>query len=131
MSTEPIPGRNQPFGEYFHALRERSGSMTLREFCSKHNLDPGTISKMERGLLPPPRSLPKISALAATVGITEESPEWQEFLDMAYAARGEIPPDLASEEDVVQRLPAIFRTLRGTAPSEEDVRLLMQLIRES
>ncbi|WP_183685724.1 hypothetical protein [Longimicrobium terrae] len=105
--------------------------MTMREFCSIHNLDHGNLSKMERGLLPPPRTTEKISVLAVAVGLKPETPEWQDFVDRAYASRGEIPPDLATEEAIVNRLPVLFRSLRGGPVTEEEVRLLMQLIRNS
>ncbi len=42
------------FGEFFKAKRQALG-LTLREFCLKHKLDPGNISRLERGLLAPPQ----------------------------------------------------------------------------
>ena len=43
------------FGEYFKASRIAI-KKTLRQFCIENGLDPGNISKLERGLLPPPQS---------------------------------------------------------------------------
>jgi transcriptional regulator with XRE-family HTH domain len=104
--------------------------MTLREFCRSHDLDRSTISKMERGVIPPPPTQQKLGVLAAAVGLVEATAEWQEFMDRAYAARGEVPPDLA-REDIYKRLPVIFRTLRRDNLSQEDLAILMQLIREA
>jgi hypothetical protein len=131
MSTDPIPGRNQTFGEYFKALRRGLGPMTLREFCSIHSFDHSNVSKMERGVLPPPPTPEKIGALAAAVGLKPGTPEWQDFQDRAFAARGEIPPDLATEEAIVDSLPVLFRSLRGGPVTEEEVQLLIQLIRNT
>ena len=43
------------FGEFFKVKRQALG-LTLREFCLKHKLDPGNLSRMERGLLAPPQN---------------------------------------------------------------------------
>jgi transcriptional regulator with XRE-family HTH domain len=131
MSKTPAPVRNPPFGEYFKALRRALGPMTLREFCALHNLDHSNLSKMERGLLLPPAGLEKLKSMATGVGLVPGTPEWQDFLDRAFAARGEIPPDLAGEDGVIDTLPVIFRTLRGEPVSEEEVQLLLQLIRQA
>lgn len=101
------------FGEYFRALRLTLGFSTVREFCTRHRLDPGYISKMERGLLPPPPTIKRLGKLTSAVGLKEQTAEWQEFLDRAYAARGEIPPDIAGRAEVVRTLPALFRELRN------------------
>lgn len=130
--TESHTGEgNQPFGEYYKALRRRLGAMTLREFCSIHDLDHSNLSKIERGRLPPPAAPKKLAVLAAAVGLEPNTAAWQEFLDRAYAARGELPPDLAAEEEIIETLPLIFRTLRGESISDEDIKILMELIRKA
>lgn len=47
MKTKPL------FGDFFKEKRIQKG-FTLRGFCKAHGLDPGNISKLERGMLPPP-----------------------------------------------------------------------------
>ncbi len=43
------------FGEFFK--QKRIGlRKTLREFCREHDLDPGNISKLERGRVQPPQN---------------------------------------------------------------------------
>lgn len=42
------------FGSYFKDRRIKLG-LTLRQFCEKHSMDPGNLSKIERGVLPPPK----------------------------------------------------------------------------
>jgi len=39
--------------------------------------------------------------------------EWQRFFDLAAVSRREIPGEIMSDEELVKRLPLVFRTLRG------------------
>jgi len=112
------------FGEYFKTKRIEKG-MTLRDFCKKFGLDPGNISKLERGLLPPPTSREKLEAYASFLGLNKGNDDWMEFFDRAAACRGEIPRDLLEDSEVVKNLPVIFRTIRGKKVSS---RLLDELI---
>lgn len=128
MAKSPVSVENQRFGEYYRALRHALGPMTLRDFCSNHRLDHGHISKIERGVLPPPAALKKLSVLAKAIGVAEGTPEWQVFLDKAYAARNKLPPDLAQKDEIIRNLPLIYRTLRGDPLTEKEIQLLMKLI---
>ena len=49
------------FGAFFKQKRLELG-LSLRRFCLEHGLDPGNISKLERGRLAPPQHDP-LSAL--------------------------------------------------------------------
>ena len=51
------------FGQYFKKMRQKRG-LTLRKFCFKHGIDPGNISKLERGIISPPRSREKLEEYA-------------------------------------------------------------------
>ena len=44
-----------PFAWFLQSLRHQQ-QLPLRRFCERFGLDPGTYSKMERGLRPPPKS---------------------------------------------------------------------------
>ena len=44
----------ESFGEFFREKRIALG-LTLREFCEMYELDPGNISRLERGKSPPPK----------------------------------------------------------------------------
>lgn len=118
------------FGELFKRLRIES-RQTLRQFCLKHGLDPGNISKLERGKLAPPQSREKLQEYARALGIEEGTGEWFEFFDRAAACSGQIPEDILSDEKLVERLPLVFRTLRGEKLSEEQMEELMETIRRS
>ena len=51
------------FGYFIKQHRESLG-LSLREYCRRYYLDPGNISKLERGLLSPPHKLEKLEYLA-------------------------------------------------------------------
>jgi transcriptional regulator with XRE-family HTH domain len=100
------------FGDYFRKKRLIAGK-TLRQFCLNNGLDPGNISKIERGILPPPQSREKLSHYAKCLGIVEGSDEWLEFFDIARIDAGRIPEDLLSDKNIVAKLPLVFRTIKG------------------
>src|SRR3989304_556150 len=55
------------FGEFFK--QKRTGlKKTLRQFCAENNLDPGNISKLERGLMAPPQGSDKLEEYAGFRG---------------------------------------------------------------
>ena len=119
-----------PFGSFFKELRIRQ-EMTLRQFCNAHGYDPGNISKLERGLLPPPESDAKLTEYAKALRIRRGSDAWYQFFDLARAARGKLPPEVLRKRDVVARLPLLFRTLRGQKVSEQKLNELIEMIRRA
>ncbi len=120
--------KGNPFGAFFKRLRIARG-MTLRQFCEANAFDPGNISKLERGLLPPPAGRDKLLEYAKALRIRRGSDDWYEFFDLARASQGKLPPEILRDRDVVARLPLLFRTLRGQKVSEEKLNELIELIR--
>ncbi len=118
------------FGSFVKSLR-LAGGLTLRVFCEQHGFDPGNVSRLERGLRTPPQDEKKQVEYATALGLTAESPQWQEFLDRAAAARGELPKDLLEDEEVVEKLPLLFRTLRGGPVPPEKLDDLVEKVRRS
>lgn len=116
------------FGEYFKELRIRKG-ITLREFCVTHDLDPGNLSKLERGELNPPQDIQKLKDYAFFLGLKEGSRDFQTFMDLAAASAGRIPPDLAKDKELIGRLPVLFRTLRGKKLDKEALKELIAKLR--
>jgi transcriptional regulator with XRE-family HTH domain len=112
------------FSEFFHEKRIATG-LTLRQFCLRHGLDPGNLSKLERGILPPPESREKLEHYAKLLQLAPGSADRQDFFDLAAAERGRIPDELMEDEDLVRKLPAFFRTLRG---ARVDGKLLDDLV---
>ena len=117
------------FGEFFK--EKRIGiRKTLRQFCVENKLDPGNISRLERGLIPPPQGSDKLEEYARYLHIKKGTDDWYSFFDLAAADRGIIPQDLMSDNEVVKMLPAFFRTLRGQKPTEEEMKKLVDKIRK-
>lgn len=111
------------FGEYFKRKRMMIGK-TLRQFCLDNGLDAGNISKIERGILPPPQSREKLEKYAEYLGIKEGSDEWLEFFDIARTDLGRIPEEILANKDIAAHLPLVFRTLKGQKLTGEQLEKL-------
>lgn len=118
------------FGQFFKSMRQKTG-LTLRSFCMKNGLDPGNISKMERGVMSAPKSREILERYANSLGIKEGSDDWYELFDLAAAHSGTIPSDLMNDKELVARLPKVFRTLRGQKLSKEKLLELSEVIRKA
>lgn len=118
------------FGAFFHAKRIATG-LTLRQFCEKHDLDPGNISKLERGILAPPVTRKKLEEYARYLGLERGSDDWRHFIDLAAVERGRIPRELMARKSIVDKLPMLFRTLRGNQIDETMLDELVKVIRKS
>lgn len=118
------------FGKLLKKLRIAKG-VTLREFCQTNGIDPGNYSRLERGLFPPPQKETLLEKYALALGLKRVSDDWLEFFDLAAASRGEIPKDILSDEEVVEKLPVLFRTLRASAVSPDKLDDLVEKIRRS
>jgi transcriptional regulator with XRE-family HTH domain len=100
------------FGELVKNKRINLG-LSLRAFCVKHHYDPGNHSRLERGILNPPDDEAFMTKLALALGIAKGSVEWFDFYSLASIARQEIPKELLDDDEVVDKLPVLFRTLQG------------------
>jgi|TARA_B100000315_G_scaffold23163_1_gene20025 transcriptional regulator with XRE-family HTH domain len=118
------------FGKFFKERRIVL-EKTLRQFCFENELDPGNISKLERGLLPPPQSREKLEEYAKLLKIKKGSDEWYTFFDLAAAETGRIPDDLMEEKKIEDKLPIFFRTLRGQKVPNEKLDELIKKLRGS
>ena len=121
------PGR---FGVYLKKLRMKQG-LGLREFCLQNGFDPGNYSRLERGLFPPPQKEEKLKEYATALSITLGSEEWIELFDLAAVEKGRIPADILSDEDLLEKLPVMFRTMRGQQVSREKLDEFVEKIRRS
>ena len=114
------------FGEFFKAKRQALG-LTLREFCLKHKLDPGNLSRMERGLLAPPQDREVLEKYAKALELKSGDDDWYAFFDLAAAAKGRLPDELLKDQEIVAKLPLIFKMLRDKRLTE---RRLSELVKE-
>ncbi len=118
------------FSAMLKQIRLEKG-LTLREFCLKNGFDPGNYSKLERGLFPPPESHELLERYALALELEPGSDRWLELFDLAAAERGQIPNDIMSDREVVDKLPVFFRTMRGKQLSSEQLDELVEKIRRS
>ena len=116
------------FGEFFKAKRQALG-LTLREFCLKHQLDPGNLSRLERGLLPPPQDRKRLEEYAKCLELRQGSDDWYTFFDLAAAAKGRLPAELLEDEQLVAKLPLVFRTLRGKRLTSKQLDELLKKVK--
>lgn len=119
--------RLKKFGSILKDLRIKK-ELTLRNACRILNYDPSNWSKIERGILPPPSDEKILKNWAKTLGLTKNKKRVQEFIDDAKIAQGVIPQDILSQDILVERLPAFFRTLRNKKPTKKEIDRLIKLI---
>lgn len=122
--TSPI------FGEVFKKLRLKMG-YTLRSYCRTFDEDPAFISRMERGKIAPPLDLAELEKLALSVGLTENTEEWDNFFTVAAVSRGKIPNEIMSDKEVLDKLPILLRTIQGQKLSEEKLKQLVEIIKRA
>jgi len=123
-----LPHIKPMFGTFIKELRARQ-RLGLREFCLKHGHDPSNWSKIERGVLPPPRDEETLRTWAKQLGLKQGSDDWLKFFDYAAVGAGRIPDHILEDKELAAHLPVFFRTLSGRKPSREDRKKLMALIR--
>jgi transcriptional regulator with XRE-family HTH domain len=114
------------FGDYAKDRRIAAG-MTLRSFCREAGIDPSNWSKIERGVLAPPDDPELLGRIAGLLGL--EISEQTDLADLASIARGQIPADLKDEE-ILAKMPAFFRAIRGQEYTREDFEKLMSGVKK-
>jgi len=112
----------------FKELRARQ-RLGLREFCLEHGHDPSNWSKIERGVLPPPRDEETLRTWAKQLGLKQGSDDWLKFFDYAAVDAGRIPEHLLKDKELAAYLPVFFRTLSGQKPSREELEKLLEIIK--
>lgn len=117
------------FGELIKQIRERQ-RLGLREFCLDNGHDPSNWSKIEREVLPPPRDEDTLRTWAKQLGLKQGSDDWLKFFDYAAVDSGRIPDYILKDEELVEKLPAFFRTLSGSKATDEELENLIKLLRE-
>jgi transcriptional regulator with XRE-family HTH domain len=118
------------FGDFFK--EKRIGlKKTLRQFCMENGLDPGNISKLERGLMQPPQGSGKLEEYAKYLHIKKGTDDWYTFFDLAAVEAGRIPDELLNDAKIAASLPILFRTLRGKKISEKKLDELVEMIRKA
>jgi len=129
MGVRKMPSK-LTFGDFFKGKRIGL-KKTLRQFCAENKLDPGNISRLERGLMAPPQGSDKLEEYARYLQIKKGSDDWYQFFDLARIEAGRIPDEIMKDEALVASLPILFRTLRGKKISEKKLDELVEMIRKA
>jgi transcriptional regulator with XRE-family HTH domain len=120
----------ETFGEFFKRKRLEKG-LGLRQFSVAHGYGAGNISRLERGVLSPPKDHRKLRQYAKHLGLVEGSDDWTTFFDLAYAGAGRVPPSIMSDNEKVAQLPMVFRTLRGERLTKKEIDSLLEKLRRA
>jgi transcriptional regulator with XRE-family HTH domain len=128
-STTPRQGERKMFGKFIKDRRIKKG-LTLRAFCKLIEVDASNWSKIERGLMAPPKSDYKLKNIAEILEIPLGSDLWFEMKDRAELDIGNIPKDIRTDKELIGHLPMFFRTIRSEKPSAEDLDNLIEMIRK-
>ena len=116
----------QTFGKFVHDLRKQK-EITLREFCRRSRQDPSNWSKVERDLNPPPKTKIILEQIAGALEVEPGSEDFNMMNDLV--AISFIPKELLNEEEILEKLPIFFRTVRGGPPNEKELEELIEIIR--
>lgn len=118
------------FGQFIRRARARL-RLSLRTFAERAGMDPGNVSRLERGQTAPPEGPEVLERIAAALEFEKGTRDCEYLTDLAAAARGRVPQDLLSDEEVAARLPILFRTLRSKPLSGEQLDRLIDSIRRA
>ncbi len=118
------------FGQFFKDARIKNRK-TLRQFCLENGYDASNISRLERGLQPPPRSRVKLATYAKALQIKEGTDAWVEFFDLAAVAAGRLPTTILDDVEIVGKLPVLLRTIQNKRLDGDELDKLIELIRRA
>ena len=78
--------------------------------------------------IPPPQDREKLKKWGKALQIEENSPERDEFFDLAAISKGRLPEDVMDDQELAKALPLLFRTVRGNKISDEQFEKLKKTI---
>lgn len=116
------------FGEMLRELRLKK-EITLRKFCRLTGLDPANVSRLERGIVPPPQSEETLDRIALILSLEEGTEGYDDFMACAAVSTGKIPRKTMEDDELIGKLPIFFRTLDGRKLTEEQLELLIEKVK--
>jgi len=118
------------FGDQLRKRRKEL-RLGLREFALRAGMDPGNLSKIERGRLTAPQSDEVLERICLALEYKPESDETQALKDFAAAETGRIPPEILDDQEVMVRMPVLLRTVHNKQLSPEELDRLIEMIKEA
>jgi transcriptional regulator with XRE-family HTH domain len=112
-------------------VRDRRGEirLTLRAFAERAAIDPGNLSKMERGRESPPQDEAVLDRICRALEL--EEPAARELKDIALVENGRIPSDILENEELMARMPVLLRTVNNQPLTDEQLAALVKAIRDA
>ena len=120
--------KSTPFGKLLKSLREER-RLSLRKFCQITDLDPGNVSRWERGVTAPPQNKETLNKISTVFGIKPESDRYKELFFSASISAGRLPSETLDNEALLSKMPLLLRTLDGRKLSEEQFEALINKIK--
>lgn len=119
------------FGTFLKKIRLEKG-YGLRKFAKAIDMLPSNLCHIETGRQSPPRSTEWLKKVLKTLGIKEESKEWNKFFEL-QVKRGEIPADV--KEYLVQKkaldiVPLMARTIKNKKLTRKQIEKLIDDIQK-
>ena len=118
--------------DFGQQVRERRAELrlTLREFSARAGMDPGNVSRLERGRLPAPQDAEVLSRIVEALELTG-TPRGQTLVDVAATSAGRIPRDMLENDALMATLPILLRTVNNKRLNASRIEKLVELIRKS
>ena len=114
------------FGDLLKNIRI-ANRLTLRQCSAKLGVDASNWSKIERGVNPAPKDITVLEHWASFFHL--DAKPRQAFFDSASLSRHELPPDIATDERLLQALPAFFRAVRSNEMDQAKMEQFVQDIK--
>ncbi|KQC11958.1 MAG: hypothetical protein APR63_03635 [Desulfuromonas sp. SDB] len=117
------------FGEFVKKMRLEK-DLSLREFCRRIDEDPSNWSKIERGILNPPKE-ETLAKIAEVLDIKKDSEQWKKLIDLSQISSATIPSYIMENKEVLNYLPAFFRTVESVKPTKEEIESLIESLKKT
>lgn len=117
------------FGEILQERRSKL-RLSLRDCAIRANMDPGNLSRIERGRAAPPQDPEVLTRLIEAVEL-RGTDAGQELFDVAAMQNGRIPHDILSNEEVMSALPVLLRTVNNKQIDGAQIEKLVALIKNA
>jgi transcriptional regulator with XRE-family HTH domain len=118
------------FGDMLRNRRQEL-RLGLRDAAERAEIDPGNLSKLERGGLKPPQDERALNRLARALEYDLDGPEAERLRDTAYGENGLVPPDILERDAMARRLPLLLRSINNKQLDEEQLERLIEKIRQA
>ncbi len=116
--------RRTLFGKFLRELLINE-KMSLRELARRTNIDASNLSKMERGVIYPPKKKKTLSKLANALNLNEENK--RKLFDYAEQVNGLLPDDLQSIRQN-EAIPLLLRAIDNRKLDYETTKKLVKIV---